>query len=376
MSIHQKRKGIKMKMLILLVVAGASLNATATEKVAYGEDNRIDVVDSRNNFRKNLAKSTATQIPNKNLTLSEDAQTYALANTTLADFMPKLSWGTPLCDGEKFGKQLAIGNCSGFLVGDKYLVTAGHCMTSQFDCDNSKWAFDYKKGEIEDLEMEASKIYTCKTIIKQKLDNGTQMDYALIELDRVVTDREPLTYRKEGQIKVGEGVVVIGSPSGLPLKIAGDSTVHKNDESSHFTADLDTFGGNSGSAVFNATTGEVEGILVRGAKDYSTVTRTKDDGTSYRCMTVIFCEDGMSGYSCGGEDVTKIMNVGIEEALESFEAAATADATENNSEETTVETPNEAPVELPAELFDDLYDSPQLPPSFYNVPWAQDIITA
>lgn len=360
-----------MKKLILLVVAGASLNVSATEKVAYGEDNRIDVVDSRNNFRKNLAKSTATQIPNKNLTLSEDAQTYALANTTLADFMPKLSWGTPLCEEEKFGKQLAIGNCSGFLVGDKYLVTAGHCMTSQSDCDDSKWAFDYKKGEIEDLEMEASKIYSCKTIIKQKLDNGTEMDYALIELDRAVTDREPLSYRKEGQIKVGEGVVVIGSPSGLPLKIAGDSTVHENTEDSHFTADLDTFGGNSGSAVFNATTGDVEGILVRGAKDYATVTRTDADGESYRCMTVNFCEDGISGYSCGGEEVTKITNVGIEAAIEKFETEATAAATENSSEETQVE----APVDTPEESFDDLYDY-QVNPSYYNVSWVQDLITA
>jgi V8-like Glu-specific endopeptidase len=367
-----------MKKLILLVVAGASLNAAATEKVAYGEDNRIDVVDSRNNFRKNLAKSTATQIPNKNLTLSEDGQTYALANTTLADLMPRLSWGTPLCEGEKFEKQLAIGNCSGFLVGDKYLVTAGHCMTSQADCDGSKWAFDYKKGEIEDLEMEASKIYSCKTIIKQDLNNSTQMDYALVELDRVVTDREPLSYRTEGKINIGEGVVVIGSPSGLPLKIAGDATVQANDEDSHFGADLDTFGGNSGSAVFNARSGEVEGILVRGAKDYKTVIRTKEDGTSYRCMTVNFCEDGVSGWSCGGEDVTRITNVGIDEALKKFEEAATADATENSSEEVPAETTTETPVEVPTEEvpeinFEDLFD---YTPAYYNVSWVQDAILA
>jgi V8-like Glu-specific endopeptidase len=352
------KRGNKMKKLILLAVAGTSLNVAAAQpKVAYGEDNRIDVVDSRNNFRKNLALSTATQIPNKNLTLSEDGQTYELANITLADFMPRLSWGTPLCEGEKFEKQLAIGNCSGFLVGDKYLVTAGHCMTSQADCDGSKWAFDYKKGEIEDLKLEASKVYSCKTIIKQDLNNSTQMDYALVELDRAVTDREPLTYRKEGKIADGQGVVVIGSPSGLPLKIAGDSTVHENTEESHFGADLDTFGGNSGSAVFNATTGEVEGILVRGAKDYATVTRTKEDGTSYRCMTVNYCEDGVSGWSCGGEDVTRITNVGIDEAIEKFEAGATAVATENpanSSEEVSTEAPAGATVTLTSPWVEDL----------------------
>lgn len=327
-----------MKKLILLVVAGTSLNAAAAQpKVAYGEDNRIDVVDSKNNFRKNLALSTATQIPNKNLTLSEDGNSYALANVTLADFMPRLSWGTPLCDGEKFEKQLAIGNCSGFLVGDKYLVTAGHCMTSQSDCDGSKWVFDYKKGEIEDLNLETSKVYSCKTIIKQELNNSTEMDYALVELDRVVTDREPLTYRTEGKIAEGQGVVVIGSPSGLPLKIAGDATVQESTADSHFSADLDTFGGNSGSAVFNATTGEVEGILVRGAKDYATVTRQKEDGSSYRCMTVNFCEDGVSGWSCGGEEVTRITNVGIDEAIAKLTSEETATATENPANSTAEE---------------------------------------
>jgi len=37
---------------------------------------------------------------------------------------------------------------------------------------------------------------------------------------------------------------------------------------SWFTADLDTYGGNSGSPVFNARTHEVDGILVRGEMDF------------------------------------------------------------------------------------------------------------
>jgi len=35
-----------------------------------------------------------------------------------------------------------------------------------------------------------------------------------------------------------------------------------------FKTDLDTFGGNSGSAVFNARTNLIEGILVRGDVDF------------------------------------------------------------------------------------------------------------
>ncbi|CBW25497.1 putative exported protease [Halobacteriovorax marinus SJ] len=317
-----------MKKVLALAVLCVSTNVLAAQpKVAYGEDNRIDIVDSRNAMRKNLASSTATQVKNSNLTLSEDGASYGLKNETLEDFILKISrswWnpeGTPLCKGEKFANQLSIGNCSGFLVGNKYLVTAGHCMTSEADCSGFKWVFDFKKGEVEDLSIEANKVYSCKTIVSQKLTSSDQMDYALIELDKEVEGREPLKFRTEGKIGLGEGVFVIGSPSGLPLKISGDSTVQANSNDVYFDADLDTFGGNSGSAVFNARSGEVEGILVRGARDYTTYTQKDEDGNDYECMGVNYCEDGVSGYGCGGEAVTRITNVEIEKKIEEFEAS-------------------------------------------------------
>lgn len=68
-----------------------------------------------------------------------------------------------------------------------------------------------------------------------------------------------------------------------------------------FVANLDSFGGNSGSAVFNVTTEEVEGILVRGEADYK-----KKPGSS--CGTPFKCKDD----ACRGEDVTYIGNVGIQ----------------------------------------------------------------
>ncbi|OUR95443.1 hypothetical protein A9Q84_16555 [Halobacteriovorax marinus] len=307
-----------MKKITAIVLLSSVISVSATEKVAYGEDNRVDVVDSANTIMKELSLSTATQIPNKNLTLKDNGS-YDLAQTTLAQFMPQLSWGVPLCKGEKFENQLAIGNCSGFLVGDKYLVTAGHCMASLSDCSGSKWVFDYKKGEIEDYNLEASKVYSCKRVIKQQLDGATKSDYALIELDRVVEGRAPLKFRTEGKIALEDGLVVIGSPSGLPLKIAGDSVVKVNTNDVYFEADLDTFGGNSGSAVFNATTGEVEGILVRGAKDYS---RVKDEAGN-SCMTVNMCEE-YGGYGCDGEEVTRISMVGITEAITKNEDPSSA----------------------------------------------------
>jgi V8-like Glu-specific endopeptidase len=36
----------------------------------------------------------------------------------------------------------------------------------------------------------------------------------------------------------------------------------------YFTANLDTYAGNSGSPVFNKNTGKVEGIIIQGAEDF------------------------------------------------------------------------------------------------------------
>ncbi|MEZ4338606.1 MAG: hypothetical protein R3B82_18445 [Sandaracinaceae bacterium] len=57
-------------------------------------------------------------------------------------------------------------------------------------------------------------------------------------------------------------------PCGLPKKIARQAWVTRDHAASWFETNLDTFGGNSGSPVFHASSHEVCGILVRGARDF------------------------------------------------------------------------------------------------------------
>lgn len=109
----------------------------------------------------------------------------------------------------------------------------------------------------------------------------------------------PLKFRESGTAGDGEQLVVIGHPSGLPTKIAGGAKI-RSGEAAYFTANLDTFGGNSGSAVFNATTGIVEGILVRGELDY-----VSDIVDGKVCKRANKCSDD----GCDGEDVTRITSV-------------------------------------------------------------------
>ena len=120
-------------------------------------------------------------------------------------------------------------------------------------------------------------------------------DYAVVKLDRPVVGHNPLRLRQSGSLSVNDSIVVMGYPSGIPLKIAGGAKV-RSLQSGYFVANLDTYGGNSGSAVFNETTGEVEGILVRGETDFV---------SNGNCRVSNKCKDD----ECRGEDVTTIAEV-------------------------------------------------------------------
>lgn len=263
----------------------------AIDKVVYGPDDRLDLFEVSNQLHLELAKSTAAMIEQDKLSL-EDGQ-YNISGISLKS--------RGICESERFADQLTTANCSGFLVTKDLLVTAGHCVRSARDCQANAWVFDYKQDGPDQVENKVPKesVYKCVEIVQQVLetyDSGN--DFALIRLDREVKDREPLKVRTEGKVEVKAPLVVIGHPTGLPTKVADNAWVRSNDELYFFVANLDTFGGNSGSAVFDSVSGLVEGILVRGETDY-------EYDFSRGCRKPKQCDDE----GCRGEDVTRITNV-------------------------------------------------------------------
>ncbi len=98
--------------------------------------------------------------------------------------------------------------------------------------------------------------------------------------------------RRSGRVPDRTPLVMVGHPSGLPQKIAGGARVRDNSASSHFVANTDSYGGNSGSPIFNELTSEVEGILVRGVADYV---------SEGNCYVSNHCSDA----GCDGEDATR-----------------------------------------------------------------------
>ena len=246
------------------------------ENVIYGRDNRFEVQDYDNPLFIEKAKSVAIKVSPRRLSVDRN-------NPTLYDF-PQITLGqydSTICHNERFIDQVTLGSCTGFLVGKDKLVTAGHCVLSDFDCTNSLWVFDYLEGTDK---INKNNVYACKKVIAQKYSYTEKeiIDYAVIQLERKVVDREPLAVRKLGFPIYGTSLVLIGHPMGLPMKIADGASVKLlNAEErvdifaslklrqNYFTANLDSYAGNSGSPVFNKHTGKVEGILIQGADDFS-----------------------------------------------------------------------------------------------------------
>jgi V8-like Glu-specific endopeptidase len=181
-----------------------------------------------------------------------------------------------LCQDERFVNEPSLSYaCSGFLIAPDLLVTAGHCMSNTGEvrnepamyCEAYSWLFDYQpnaSGKVQTQGISKSRHYKCKQIIfAVKDENFPLRDFALVQLDRPVTDREPVRLSSIAP-QVGDSVSMIGYPLGLPMKLSRNAKVVRADSDRQtILTNLDAFEGNSGSAVFNSQN-EIIGILVGG----------------------------------------------------------------------------------------------------------------
>lgn len=228
----------------------------------YGHDER-SFVDRKSSLKiKELSKSIAL-IVSKDLV--EANFIYTLIKTTLL----RDPDGMHICPGEKFADHHAVSSCTGFLIGEDLVASAGHCFISAEDCKNQLIAFNVKTSN----EMAAGhvvfnqNIYECSEILRS-VSGGRGSDYAVIRLKKKVRGATPLKLRSTGAITIDDQVFMIGHPLGLPLTITNAAPVNDISDPLIFKATLDSFVGNSGSPVFNSKTFEVEGILVRGEDDF------------------------------------------------------------------------------------------------------------
>lgn len=173
-----------------------------------------------------------------------------------------------LCQNEPFRNQPTIAFCTGFLVDPSIVATAAHCADSN-NLSSIRFVFGFEMIDTNtaDTTIDNDEIYQGIRILGRQI--GTQgTDWALVQLDRPVLKHPYVRIRRSGMIPNGAATYVIGHPCGLPKKYAGGAVVRDNSPARYFVANTDTYGGNSGSPVFNDATHVVEGILVRGETDF------------------------------------------------------------------------------------------------------------
>jgi S1-C subfamily serine protease len=257
-----------------------------TSNVIYGSDGRLDVYQLTDDRLKKLADSTVALVKSSDLSAAAGGLTTVVGKNYGTDMN--------LCSSEKFREQDTAAFCSGSLVGPDLVLTAGHCLETLPDCTSTSLVFGFavKSAGILPKKVSTNEVYKCKEIIKTIRNNAGQ-DFAVIRLDRTVVGHEVLKIRASGELAVGDGLVVIGHPVGLPTKVTTGGKVRSIANAEFLVASVDTYGGNSGSAVFNSQTGLIEGILVRGEQDFQ---------SQGNCTVSKVCTED----SCRGEDITRI----------------------------------------------------------------------
>ena len=292
---NTKMGGIDVRPASVTASTNSNSPGRAIEHRIYGNDDRKDIYEVRDQAILDDANSVVAimGVLQPNTSLSElpiDAQLKVvdlkdgtrIPLVAFNDFI-KSKYGQSLCSDQPFQDQLVyarLSASSGFLVAPDIVATAAHCvykeidrsegiLGEQKDLQKLRFIFGFQMGNGSILPVsENLEVYEASHVIDRvyntSIKGGKNIDWALVKLKKPVTNHPIVSVRHNGKIVNNQPVHVIGHPIGLPLKYAGNAKVWNNESASDFATNLDVFGGNSGSPVFNATTHVVEAILVSG----------------------------------------------------------------------------------------------------------------
>ncbi|HLW57961.1 MAG TPA: serine protease [Bacteriovoracaceae bacterium] len=259
--------------------------ARSGQKAIYGSrlDNEFTNKDSTDMI-KILSTGIGYIVPKKRIR-KYDRQTSMIEARPLREL-------SNLCSHERFAQNLASApSCTGFLVAEDLLVTAGHCIEDKKDCKDMNIVFGVTvaKETSQGFRIANDNIYTCKKVITSSNSNGR--DYSLIKLNKKVKARKIYRIGDDSKLTDKSSVYMIGHPLGLAVTYTKPARVTHLYLDDIFKAPLNSFSGNSGSPVLNAATDEVVGILTAGQTDYI---KKDKECTRY------------ARYNSGGETITRI----------------------------------------------------------------------
>lgn len=273
---------------------------SSDQAIIYTNDDRLDVYAHPNpELRALTASSVVSLIPRSQFTRKTNGD-IAILTRTLGDAFD-------VCSDARFAEQPTAAMCSGVLIDDDLVLTAGHCFPNDA-CERYAFVFDYYmrgEGELESISW--GDIYGCRRIVDRSVspgDMGPRIDFALVQLDRPALGRTSVELRTT-PLLAGEPLAAIGSASGLPVKIDTGARVlnTRAPANDYFLLDSDTFEGSSGSGIFDVSN-KLVGVLVRGGQDYELRA-----GTDCMVPKVVQFDADASLDSLSGEEATYIGRV-------------------------------------------------------------------
>lgn len=290
---------------LLSLGLGACTSDVGREEAAvvYGADDRRDYFEQSDATLRNLTERSIVALMTPDMI---DASNPSDVRFSAQSFQQAYN----LCSGERYASQPTAAFCSGTLIDDDLVVTAGHCVEDANGCANTRFVFGYyyeSSGRLATVT--SDDVYSCARIVAHQYP-GDRPDYAVLQLDRPVNAARIPAPVAPTNVTAGAPVSIIGFGAGLPAKLDAGGRVLSVDGLG-FDATVDAFGGNSGSGLFD-TEGRLVGVLSGGLEDFverggCTVTNVMPDNPSYgevithaRLAVDALCATGHTTGPCGG----------------------------------------------------------------------------
>jgi len=274
-----------LKLMILPMLLISSVFGSSAIAGIFGDDDRVDYYQIKDPKIKEITKSTPALVLKRSMKKLDNGD-YQMIGPKFSG--PKFNF----CSDTKFSEQPHNANCSAALIDHNKILTAGHCVNKVSGGSNGMGTedyyivFDYKKTSKSDSDHIIPKENVFKIKPKFPYYNFDffkhMIDITILELERSVdtTKRQPLKVNTKYRYRRGSELYIIGYPMGLPLKYAegGEITKNMQNKENSFRTDLDIFSVNSGSPIFDRSSNEIIGVLVRGTgTNYSNYGRSCND---------------------------------------------------------------------------------------------------
>jgi V8-like Glu-specific endopeptidase len=300
MGKHSSSSGGCLKLIIIIFMITSKAFA-----VVYGTDDRREIKDLEN-YEASLMVGSAVALVEPQHIQDLKNGTFALNGKSLGEF-------NNLCSNEPFREQTAAAFCTGFLIAPGLVMTAAHCVGSDFGCrSNARFVFSYqlRSDNSEPTVIAAADVYSCKRLVARQTfsyvdpystsSNPPTKHYgfSIVELDRPVQGHKPFHLKLSKEPQSGQAVATAGYPQGGPEKYVGEGKIRSVLEGQYFFTNLDIFNVMSGSPVFDAKTLEVMGIVEDGVEDWVSVKAEQNT-----CHALHVCPQN----GCVGEMATSIL---------------------------------------------------------------------